>query len=612
MSSADALNDAVTVFRDPARVAELRSRALADDVVLVLRVAAGDQAAVAVASERTGLDAEELFEAAIFYLQQILFGPNANAYRILGCPIDATQQRLKENYRWLIKWLHPDRNRDQWESVYADKVNIAWQSLKTPTRRERYDTENGLDGLQLEAASTGLAMQAAVTSPVDDREVLLSGALVHHLPAITLSIMGLGAVVLLALVYWVNSDAQSVAMPTIAQSERVEIERAPAAPASPTLRSIAAADGRSIDGPNASQAQPADSELDQPDSDLETIENSAVAPETVASSHPGLSAPDEAAHDAIARLLAAGEGQSSSEAVFANTAANDEFSPALPAGLPEAVGEPPVTSDVATERAFLAESPASAGSLAGTNADPALTGSKNPSTSKAPTQLAANQVALSVASVPTPTPTPTPGGAAQGIPQVRPGAATSAALNNLNSGSSATAVTESRAPLTQQRSILAARLDDTAAAATPAVRPPPTLAVAPRDNIRRMGPMLPPLERAPSATQAAALVEDFASAYTAGDLLRFDRLFSGSVTKHSDLNGLRDRMQEAQMRFLELADVRWEMDTETAIGYARYRETFVPEGERKAVTRVGDLHWVIRMNGSQPRIAAISVKASPR
>ena len=37
-----------------------------------------------------------------------------------------------------MKWLHPDRNQDGWEAVYADRVNVAWQDLKTPDRRAEY------------------------------------------------------------------------------------------------------------------------------------------------------------------------------------------------------------------------------------------------------------------------------------------------------------------------------------------------------------------------------------------------------------------------------------------------------------------------------------------
>jgi hypothetical protein len=38
----------------------------------------------------------------------------------------------------LARWLHPDRNPDQWEAVFAERVNGAWQDLRTSERRARY------------------------------------------------------------------------------------------------------------------------------------------------------------------------------------------------------------------------------------------------------------------------------------------------------------------------------------------------------------------------------------------------------------------------------------------------------------------------------------------
>src|SRR5262249_47587982 len=31
--------------------------------------------------------------------------------------------------RWLLQWLHPDRNRNSWDAVYAERVLKAWREV---------------------------------------------------------------------------------------------------------------------------------------------------------------------------------------------------------------------------------------------------------------------------------------------------------------------------------------------------------------------------------------------------------------------------------------------------------------------------------------------------
>ena len=37
---------------------------------------------------------------------------------------------MREHMRWLLEWLHPDRNSSDWESVYAERVIEAWREAK--------------------------------------------------------------------------------------------------------------------------------------------------------------------------------------------------------------------------------------------------------------------------------------------------------------------------------------------------------------------------------------------------------------------------------------------------------------------------------------------------
>src|SRR5690606_15637803 len=118
-----ALEQALAFWRAPALLAGARQRPLPDAVLDVVRIAAGDRGLAETAAAALGAPPDELAEAAPFYLRQLLFTPDADSYRVLGVNHDASDARIKEHYRWLVRWLHPDRNADEWEALYADRVN---------------------------------------------------------------------------------------------------------------------------------------------------------------------------------------------------------------------------------------------------------------------------------------------------------------------------------------------------------------------------------------------------------------------------------------------------------------------------------------------------------
>jgi hypothetical protein len=70
-----------------------------------------------------------VIEAARFYLQQVLFRPEADCYRILGIEPDASRATARSHMRWLLQWLHPDRNNNSWDAVYAERVLKAWHEV---------------------------------------------------------------------------------------------------------------------------------------------------------------------------------------------------------------------------------------------------------------------------------------------------------------------------------------------------------------------------------------------------------------------------------------------------------------------------------------------------
>lgn len=135
-----ALHEALALLRAPRGPRPGPGQRLPEGMPLLMRLVAGEEGALQSAQAATGEAAQTLREAAIFYIQQVCFAPGGNSYRVLGVDASASDERIREHYRWLARWLHPDRNPDQWEIVFAERVGQAWQDLRTAERRQRYDS----------------------------------------------------------------------------------------------------------------------------------------------------------------------------------------------------------------------------------------------------------------------------------------------------------------------------------------------------------------------------------------------------------------------------------------------------------------------------------------
>lgn len=135
-----AVKTAIDLLQVPSRVRRQKSRPLPDGVQMVLRIAAGDEAALSEASEAVGKPRVLIHTAAAFFIEQILLCPNADSYRVLGANRNATAGELRRNMALLLRWLHPDVNRGGDRSIFAGRVTQAWEDLKTPKRRAAYDS----------------------------------------------------------------------------------------------------------------------------------------------------------------------------------------------------------------------------------------------------------------------------------------------------------------------------------------------------------------------------------------------------------------------------------------------------------------------------------------
>lgn len=127
---------ALSLHRQPALLRSVPRRDIPVDVIEVLRIAAGQEEAIQSASTAFDVTEEALVEAAELYLQLILSNAQSDDMRMLCLPQSAMAADIKDHRRLLLKWLHPDRNHDNWESALFLKVKAASMRLEEQLKAE--------------------------------------------------------------------------------------------------------------------------------------------------------------------------------------------------------------------------------------------------------------------------------------------------------------------------------------------------------------------------------------------------------------------------------------------------------------------------------------------
>lgn len=137
---------ALDLARAPVLAEAMRRQPLlpSSDMLVLLRIAGGCPDASRKAVEATGESLEHIEMAVVLYLKQVLLFPDADSYRVLGVEPHTPQETVREHLHWIMRWLHPDRNRNSWESVFATRVLSAWEDLKSPRKRENYDRSRNI------------------------------------------------------------------------------------------------------------------------------------------------------------------------------------------------------------------------------------------------------------------------------------------------------------------------------------------------------------------------------------------------------------------------------------------------------------------------------------
>lgn len=139
----DALEQALALQQSPTLRFSVRDRPLAANILTVIQLAAASQPLLEDTARRLEMGEDSLLEAVRFYLQQALFEGEPEAYRTLAVAPDADTADIRERYRWLQRWLHPDRRGEDWESLFTSRLNWAWSLLRNDAARAAYDEQRG-------------------------------------------------------------------------------------------------------------------------------------------------------------------------------------------------------------------------------------------------------------------------------------------------------------------------------------------------------------------------------------------------------------------------------------------------------------------------------------
>lgn len=127
----EALELALAQHAMPARVDELRARALPAGMTELLRVALAQEDTLARASAACRVAPAQLVEAARFFVEQQLLARRfeGDPWRQLGLSPGDDADKVRIHHRLLVRLVHPDRS-DDWADGFADRVNRAWRQLR--------------------------------------------------------------------------------------------------------------------------------------------------------------------------------------------------------------------------------------------------------------------------------------------------------------------------------------------------------------------------------------------------------------------------------------------------------------------------------------------------
>jgi hypothetical protein len=130
MTETSAVHSALRAYRQPSRLRMWRYLELPQDYLDLIKISAGDHETIEALMNRYNVNEDELRSAAVFVLNYVISRAGGDNFRILGLPKYAGREDIRIHKRWLLKWLHPDRNHNAWESVLFRKVSDAAKGVE--------------------------------------------------------------------------------------------------------------------------------------------------------------------------------------------------------------------------------------------------------------------------------------------------------------------------------------------------------------------------------------------------------------------------------------------------------------------------------------------------
>jgi hypothetical protein len=110
----------------------VRRRPLPPQVTPLIRVAAGSRELAQGYAVQYGFSEVYIREACVFFLLEAVLFAGADSHRSLGLEQNASPEEIKEHKRWLLMWLHPDRNHNRWETALFQRVVRAAKAVVEP------------------------------------------------------------------------------------------------------------------------------------------------------------------------------------------------------------------------------------------------------------------------------------------------------------------------------------------------------------------------------------------------------------------------------------------------------------------------------------------------
>lgn len=126
-----ALSAALALMTTRNLLEDMRRHDLPADVSFLFRILADEAGAIEMAQGMFAYSPAQLKDAAEFYVKEVVLYAQAPPLRMLGFNAMASRTEMRDRLRLLMLWLHPDRQKANWQQFYAARVLTAWRTVQS-------------------------------------------------------------------------------------------------------------------------------------------------------------------------------------------------------------------------------------------------------------------------------------------------------------------------------------------------------------------------------------------------------------------------------------------------------------------------------------------------